>query len=63
MTSHVEAALRGYLVGHKHELLFVNGRARPFSRVACASIRGASDTVGVVHQPLEVFDERPFVVA
>jgi hypothetical protein len=35
----------------------------PFSRVACASIRRAFDTLGVVHQPLEVFDERPFVVA
>jgi hypothetical protein len=35
----------------------------PFSRVACASIRRAFDTVGVVHQPLEVFDKRPFVVA
>jgi hypothetical protein len=34
----------------------------PFSRVACASIRRAFDTVGVVHQPLEVFDERPFAV-
>jgi hypothetical protein len=32
MTSHVEAASRGYLVGHKHELLFVNGRGRPYSR-------------------------------
>ena len=35
---------------------------RPSLRVACASIRRAFDTVGVVHQPLEVFDERPFVV-
>jgi hypothetical protein len=34
----------------------------PYSRVACASIRRAFDTVGVLHQPLEVFDERPFVV-
>ena len=33
MTSHVEAALCGYLVGHTQESLFVNGRRdRPYSR-------------------------------
>jgi len=36
---------------------------RPSLRVACSSIRRAFDTVSVVHQPVEVFDERPFVVA
>ena len=49
MTSHVEAALRGYLVGHTHELLFVNGRGRPYSRnkIVQTILHPALDALGI----------------
>lgn len=49
MTSHVEAALRGYLVGHKHELLFVNGRGHPYSRnkIVQTILHPALDALGI----------------
>jgi len=49
MTTQVEAALREYLVGHKHELLFVNSRGRPYSRnkVVQTVLHPALDALGI----------------
>ena len=56
MTSHVEAALRGYLVGHKHELLFVNGRGRPYSRnkIVQTILYPALDALGIRRKGAEL---------
>jgi integrase len=49
MTTHVEAALHEYLAGHKHELLFVNSRGRPYSRnkVVQTVLHPALDALGM----------------